>query len=162
MGKRPSLVLVLFVVLIVLARSALIDKAGLGSSLSASRLSNEYLSMSHVRPFDGYTLFAPIRSNISYLIDNSGEVIHTWESEYMPGLSVYLLENGSLLRTGRGVDNPTFPAGFGAGGVVQKIDWNGAVVWEYEYSNDQHLLHHDIEVLPNGNVLMIASQYKTF
>jgi hypothetical protein len=114
-----------------------------------------------LQPSDGYTLFAPMQSNVTYLIDNGGEVLHTWESEYKPGLAAYLLENGSLLRTGRGVDNPTFPGGFGAGGIVQKIDWNGTVVWEFEYSTDQHLLHHDIEQLPNGNVLMIAWEYKT-
>ena len=106
--------------------------------------------MAHTYPFDGYTLFAPMRSNITYLIDNSGEVIHTWETNYIPDLSVYLLENGSILRT--------------APGLVQKIDWNGTVVWEYEYaeySSNQYLRHHDIEPLPNGNVLMIAWDIKT-
>lgn len=112
---------------------------------------------------DGYTLFAPMRSTTTYMIDNSGEVIHTWESNYRPALSVYLLENGSILGTAfPGLPaNSSFTAGGGTGGVVQKIDWNGTVVWEYEYSNNQHLLHHDIEPLPNGNVLMIAWEYKS-
>jgi hypothetical protein len=132
------------------------------SSLSLeSELSSRLLSLSHARPYDGYTLFAPMQSNITYLIDNSGEILHAWESAYKPGLAAYLLENGILLRTGSGVDNPTFPGGFGAGGVIQKIDWSGAVVWEFEYSDDQRLLHHDVKPLPNGNVLMIAWEYKT-
>ncbi|GAH39341.1 unnamed protein product, partial [marine sediment metagenome] len=35
------------------------------------------------------------------------------------------------------------------------------LVWEFNYSNDQYCLHHDIEVLPNGNILMIAWEFKT-
>jgi len=111
-------------------------------------------------PFDGYTLFAPMKSTITYLIDNSGEVIHTWESDYEPRLSVYLLENKSIIRTA----SPDLPSNFtggGAGGLVQKLDWNGTVIWEFEYSNNQHRLHHDIEALPDGNVLMIAWENKT-
>ncbi|MFN2164837.1 MAG: aryl-sulfate sulfotransferase, partial [Anaerolineae bacterium] len=34
-------------------------------------------------------------------------------------------------------------------------------VWDFEYANSQHRLHHDIEPLPDGNVLMIAWEYKT-
>jgi len=110
--------------------------------------------------FDGYTLFAPMRSTTTYLIDNSGEVVHTWESAYKPRLSVYLLENGNILRTAFLGSNPTFPGG-GAGGGVEKIDWGGTVVWDFEYSSDQYCLHHDVEMLPSGNILMIAWEYKT-
>ena len=111
---------------------------------------------------EGYTLFAPMRSTTTYLIDNSGEVVHTWESEYNPGDSVYLLENGNILRAG----NPgqqagrTFGTG-GAGGIVHEIAWDGTVVWEFQYADDQHRAHHDIEPMPNGNVLIIAWEYKT-
>jgi len=49
--------------------------------------------------FQGYTLFAPIGSTTTYLIDMEGRVVHQWESDYPPGQSVYLLENGHLLRT---------------------------------------------------------------
>ena len=49
--------------------------------------------------FNGYTLFSPINSTNTYLIDNCGYLINSWTSSYTPGLSVYLLEDGSLLRT---------------------------------------------------------------
>jgi|GEM_PF-1112675 len=159
--RKLSLVFVLCVILTALVMNPLTGKGRFNSSSLESELSNEHSNMAHTCPFDGYTLFAPMASNITYLIDNSGEILHTWESEHKPGLAAYLLENGSLLRTGCGVNNPTFPGGFGAGGIVQKIDWNGTVVWEFEYSSDQYLLHHDIEPLSNGNVLMIAWEYKT-
>jgi hypothetical protein len=111
-------------------------------------------------PFDGYTLFAPIMSTTTYLINLSGEVVHTWNSNYNPRMSAYLPETGHLLRTAKMSVNPTFDAG-GAGGGVEIIDWDGNVIWDFEYSTDQHCLHHDIEMLPDGNVLMIAWEYKT-
>ncbi len=42
--------------------------------------------------FDGFTLFAPIKSTETYLINNCGEKVHSWSSQYQPGLSCYLLE----------------------------------------------------------------------
>ena len=110
--------------------------------------------------FDGYTLFAPNMYTSTYLIDNEGRLIHQWESEFNPGASAYLLDNGHLLRTVRDAENPDFSVG-GAGGRVQEFDWDGNLVWEFAYSNDQHRSHHDIEKLPNGNVLMIAWENKS-
>jgi hypothetical protein len=104
--------------------------------------------------YPGFTLFAPIQSTTTYLIDMQGDVVHTWESDYRPGQSVYLLENGNLLRTAS-VQNPAVNAG-GAGGLVQEIAWDGMVLWEYAYSSGKFRLHHDVEPMPNGNVLMIA------
>jgi hypothetical protein len=114
------------------------------------------LISSQAGAFEGYTLFAPLTSTTTYLIDMNGEIVHTWGSQFSPGNSVYLLDNGSLLRTakpgGRGGD---FNAG-GAGGMVQRIAWDGAIMWQFDYSDGTKRLHHDIEMLPNGNVLMIS------
>jgi hypothetical protein len=38
----------------------------------------------------------------------------------------------------------------------------GTIIWEYTYSSDQAVLHHDIESMPDGNVLMIAWEYKSY
>lgn len=105
----------------------------------------------------GFTLFHPIRSTTTYLVDNCGREVHRWESEYTPGNSVYLLEDGRLLRTAKtALDaNPVFVAG-GAGERVQLVGWHGTVLWDFVYSNDTVRLHHDIEPLPNGNVLLLA------
>ncbi len=46
--------------------------------------------------------------------------------------------------------------GGGVGGGVQYIDWDGNVLWDYVLSNNTYQHHHDVEPLPNGNVLMIA------
>ena len=36
----------------------------------------------------GYTLFAPMASTDTYLIDNDGRVVHRWTSAYRPALGV--------------------------------------------------------------------------
>jgi hypothetical protein len=112
------------------------------------------------RSFDGYTLFTPECSKNSYLINNNGEIVHEWRSNTMQGLAVYLLENGNLLRTDLPGAHPTFFGG-GVTGRAEILDWNGTLVWYFEYSTDQYCLHHDVEMLPNGNILMIAWERKT-
>ena len=109
-------------------------------------------------PFDGYILYTPIRSKITYLINNEREVVHTWKSNYSQGLGVYLLENGNLIRS----DCPGLPTILGGGfsGRVEMFDWNSSLIWEFEYMNKELCLHNDIEPLPNGNILMIAWELK--
>jgi hypothetical protein len=106
----------------------------------------------------GYTLFAPWRYPITYLIDNLGRYIHSWPSAYRPGHMAYLLDDGSLLRAAD-VGNPWF--GGGTGGRVEIIEWDGTLRWAFDYSSDSFCQHHDIKRLPNGNVLMIACEYKS-
>jgi hypothetical protein len=108
---------------------------------------------------NGYVLFAPINSYTTYLIDKCGKQVKTWTSTYKPGQSVYLLENGDLLRSGN-ANNTTFNAG-GKGGVIEKIDWNGNVIWSYTISSNTNCQHHDVKALPNGNVLAIVWDKKT-
>ncbi len=105
--------------------------------------------------FDGYTLFAPIKSNVTYLIDNCGEKVHSWTSTHQPNLSCYLLDDGTLLRAGK------VPGPGGGGGVVETIDWNGTVTWTYTVPQALGLQHHDIERLPNGNILLIVQDVRT-
>ncbi len=105
--------------------------------------------------FSGYTLFSPMRTATTYLIDNYGRQVHSWASAYQPSLSVYLTEDGYLLRSIK------IPGTDGAEGGVQKIAWDGTVVWEYVYASADYYQHHDIEPLPNGNVLLLAQEHYT-
>lgn len=103
----------------------------------------------------GYTLFAPVIDGApTYLIDNHGQVVHSWQSDLPPGLAVMLLEDGTLLRT----EAPSAQAmgGGGAGGIVKKISWDGVVTWHYEHYGPTYRAHHDVEILPNGNVLLLV------
>ena len=67
--------------------------------------------------FPGYTLFAPMNSYKTYLVDNDGRLVNEWEATMLPGVSAYLLEDGSLLRTGQPGGNSDFVAGGQAGQV---------------------------------------------
>ena len=100
--------------------------------------------------FKGYTLFCPMPSKITYLIDNYGRIVHTWESQYDPNLGIYLLENGNLLKSFIRDDESC---------GVEIISWDGTLLWQYDYYSSEYEQHHDIEPMPNGNVLIIARQY---
>lgn len=111
--------------------------------------------------FPGYTLFSPLDTSNTYLIDNEGRVIHEWVMEHRT-FAAYLLENGHLLRPiTYGNDGNGHFHGGGAGEGVQEVAWDGTVVWEFRYSSEDHLMHHDVEPMPNGNVLIIAWERKT-
>lgn len=113
------------------------------------------------KSFNGYTLFSPIPSTNTYLIDNKGYLIHEWTSQYRPAQSVMLLPDGNLLRPAIIQSGNIFLAG-GAGGRVEKYDWNGNLIWSFDYYSAEHCTHHDVEYLPNGDVLMIAWENKSY
>jgi hypothetical protein len=110
--------------------------------------------------FRGYILYSPLLSTTTYLIDQNKNVVHTWESEFPPGVSVYLLDNGNLLRSARHPDAPLFLAA-GQGGRIQEYTWEGELIWDFVLASQDRIQHHDIEPLPNGNVLAIAWERKT-
>ncbi len=104
----------------------------------------------------GYTLFAPLTSNETYLINNCGEIVNQWSSDYFPGNSVYLLENGNLLRAAR-IPNASINFG-GVGGKIQLFDWDGNLLWDYTHSSPMFTQHHDVYPMPNGNILIISAE----
>lgn len=108
--------------------------------------------------FNGYTLFSSLGSDTTYLIDNCGKEVHRWNSLYRPAMSVYLLEDGRLLRTCK-LPSTLYPVA-GRGGRIEMLDWNSNVLWSAELHDNLWHPHHDIEYLPNGNILVLAWEYK--
>jgi Arylsulfotransferase (ASST)/Secretion system C-terminal sorting domain len=107
-----------------------------------------------------YTLFSENGSNQAKLVDTANSVFHTWNFANAPtGYSTYLLPNQILCRSVQ-VNNPFFQGG-GQTGRIQKVDWNGNVLWDYTNSTSTTQLHHDHCVLPNGNVLVICYEIKS-
>ena len=109
-------------------------------------------------PAPGHRLFSPLPLNRTLLIDNAGTLVHSWDSDARTGIATKLTPWGTVMRaiyTGGPVINP------GQGGGVQEQDFEGNVIWEYHYSTSEVRSHHDLEVLPNGNVLMVAWDFKT-
>ncbi|WP_299519607.1 aryl-sulfate sulfotransferase [Winogradskyella sp.] len=108
--------------------------------------------------FEGYTLISPVVSNNSYLINMEGYVVKKWISDNIP-LAVYLDENGHLLRTYK-VESDDFNSGGKTGGI-EMFDFEGNVIWDWQYCNSDYCLHHDISILPNGNILATVWDRKT-
>lgn len=107
--------------------------------------------------FEGYNLLAPNSSDYTYLVDNCGQVINQWESEYRTGLSAYILEDGSLLRTAQLSSSATPPfSGGGTGGRVERFSWEGELIWSMNWADTLQHQHHDIEWMPNGNLLILG------
>ena len=107
----------------------------------------------------GYVLYTPIGSSSLYLVNNAGDVVHTWKNPD-GGMSHYLMPDGSVMRGFRDPEILHFRQG-GVSGGLQQLDWDGNVVWEWRLGDEKRVLHHDIEPLPNGNVLAIAWEVKT-
>ena len=123
----------------------------------ASPITVFHMTKSNTDIFDGMILFSPMYSTKTYLIDNTGTIKHTWSSNYFPGEAIRWLGDGTILRTIK----TNVPGYGGAGGGIQKIRWDGTVVWDFRYNTDGNLSHHDIMPLPNGNVLILTWQTKT-
>ncbi len=103
--------------------------------------------------YNGYTLFSPVADTRTYLIDNCGHELRRWEFDQVPGMMAYLLEDGSVLRASRLFEG--FGAG-GSGGLIEMRSWEDELLWSFAYSSDSIKQHHDLEYLPNGNVLIIS------
>ena len=107
---------------------------------------------------DALILIASNGGKTISLMNKQGEVIHNWTSNMSLGNDFQLLPNGDILvmlkQTSNKLQNLTFG---GYGGVVQIIGPNGEVKWSYDkFSNDTAMAHHDVEMLPNGNVLIMV------
>ena len=88
---------------------------------------------------EGYTLFSPINSKETFLIDNCGYLIKKWTSENVPGQTAYLLTSGDLLRAAR--ISGVFTGG-GVGGKIEIFGWDGNLKWSYILANEKYHQHH--------------------
>jgi hypothetical protein len=118
------------------------------------------LMLSEAGVYTGYTLMPPKHHGTTYLIDVEGNVVNSWESDYPPGQSAYLLPNGNLLRAAM-VKVQGGGTGGGEGGRIEEYDWEGNLVWEFDHATQDYQLHHDIAPLPNGNVLALMVERKS-
>ncbi len=108
-----------------------------------------------------YTLYSTMMGTTTYLIDTNNINFHTWTTTatYKTCYSSYLEPGGNLFRS-VGKSGNSFTGG-PICGEVQKVDWNGTVLWDFVYSTTQYCTHHDICPMPNGNILLIAYERKT-
>ena len=103
---------------------------------------------------DNYILVNDAGNNRVYLMDKKAKLLHEWNLSNKIGNDVYLLNNGNLLASLE-TDNPKINLG-GKGGKLQLINPDNEIEWEFEYSSIEGETHHDVELLPNGNILAMV------
>jgi|TARA_R110000737_G_scaffold17480_1_gene35173 hypothetical protein len=112
-------------------------------NFSFSQINTIGLQKTSTLASEGYTLFSPEKNRNVFLIDNCGEKVNQWTFNESPALTSYLLSNGNLLRAG--ADS------------LEIKNWANQPVWSYAMSQNGYLQHHDIQPLPNGNILCICT-----
>ena len=107
---------------------------------------------------EGYVLLNPLNYSKTYLLDNCGRIINNWNASTSNSAYAEITPEGTLLKT-ENHSNTEFSAG-GAAGWIFEQSWEGEKIWEYLISDSLMRLHHDIELMPNGNLLAIAWEKK--
>jgi hypothetical protein len=106
------------------------------------------------RSCPGYNLLTILQKSRADLIDEEGNLVHTWS--YQPSREwghCELLPSGDLLIMG--VDPPKEPLPWFADTerYLMRLNWAGEVLWKYNLT-----AHHDIERTPRGQLLTLAFQ----
>ncbi|MCB0758474.1 MAG: aryl-sulfate sulfotransferase [Flavobacteriales bacterium] len=104
--------------------------------------------------FDGFALYNNQNQSTAYLINASGQIAHSWSLPSNANYAMALKPNGNIVRGA--VNQGNSLNGAAVGGKLQEFTPNGTLVWEFVYSTSQYVTHHDICLMPNGNVLMTA------
>ncbi len=103
---------------------------------------------------EGYVLFSPVSNDKTFLIDECGQIIQKWETLGVPGMMGKLTNEGDLYKARRS-GSPIFSGG-GVGGKIDGYDWDGNTLFTYDLRDSSFHQHHDIEILPNGNILALG------
>ncbi|MBQ4803470.1 aryl-sulfate sulfotransferase [Aquimarina sp. MMG015] len=114
------------------------------------------------KSLNGYTLFSPNSSIIpskTFLINNCGEIVNEWSSNFKAWGVDYITEDGDLYSAH--VDNQSTLNIRGNTGRIEKKDWDNNLLWGLTYSDTDFSFHHDYLPLPNGNILMVVAYRKT-
>lgn len=107
-------------------------------------------------PAPGLRLVQPAYGTEALLLDASGAVVHSWVGA-STSLSGHLMPDGSLIRAiGTGPYPPS-----GSTGGIQRVAFDGTLLWDYRHDGPGFFAHHDIHPMPNGNVLLIVWDERT-
>ena len=116
---------------------------------------------------EGYTLFSPLPNQNSsgifntFLIDNNKNVVNQWSHDCKPVTISYLLPDSSIVIPCTQDEVDGLGGNGLAGGRILKLSWEGEVLWDDIFAENNFQPHHDIEPLPNGNILFITYERKT-
>ncbi|MGI9271589.1 MAG: aryl-sulfate sulfotransferase [Woeseiaceae bacterium] len=100
----------------------------------------------------GVTLIDPGARKPFYLINNDKEVIGEFSGEYYSFMQ--LLPNGNIIGSSN-MFSSVFEHGGGHTGCIEEYEPDGTLVYRLALATDDYIHHHDLEKLPNGNILAV-------
>jgi len=120
--------------------------------------------------YNGYTVVTPYRSNLIFLIDMVGRVVHSWRADPARNAEAWFLRrlpSGTWLALNyymshfEDASSPDrAPSSFSSADFekeVVELDWDGNVLWRYSAPKDW-VIHHDMARLRNGNTLILMEK----
>ena len=104
----------------------------------------------------GVTLIDPGSRKPFYLINNDKEIIGEFSGDYYSFMQ--LLPDGNILGSSN-MYSDRFKDGGGNSGCIEEYRPDGSLVYRLALATDDYIHHHDLEKLPNGNVLAVIWEH---
>lgn len=105
--------------------------------------------------FDDSYVFAIENGGFSaFLLNKEGFKVKEWSFDQKLGNDIEILHNGNFVAMFKQIVSPiTFG---GVGGEIKILNSDGSTQWSYLCADNNKVAHHDVEMLPNGNVLFLV------
>lgn len=105
---------------------------------------------------DPHPIFAVrLGATSAAVISKEGEILEEYTFQNRLGNDVIRLPNGEFL----GIFKPETRDGFtfgGGAGILRRVTADQQTLWEYTIASATELAHHDVILLPNGNVMTLV------
>jgi len=103
-------------------------------------------------------LAVPLFGTEAFLVEKNGQRLKNFELNATLGVDLEILPDGRLLGMFR-VNDPVTTIG-GYGGIIRilipQADGSVTTDWEFVHSTDNFIAHHDVTMLPSGNILFLS------
>ena len=123
-----------------------------------------YINIVYSGVYNGLILYSNsqgVGSSNTYLMNNGYTYMNSWDhSGGVVGIP-HLNQDRSIIVQIRSTEHSFGNSHGPIGGIFQRLDWYGEILWNFSYYNDVFHPHHDFEVLPNGNILVLGWEKKT-
>jgi hypothetical protein len=133
----------------------MISKKNLSAALTVTTIFLGLVARIQAAPaYQGYIFCAS--GQTAYLLNPSGTKVHEWKATSSARSCAYLLPDGSALFP---IQTSCTVRGDGAypHGRLQKVSWEGKVIWDAVVCDETFTPGYDLEPLPNGNVLVAGA-----
>jgi hypothetical protein len=96
-----------------------------------------------------------LATNGSAVINKQGEIVQEYTFENRLGNDLEILPNGEFLGMFKPNGRDDFSFG-GSGGILRRVTADQQTLREYTIASETEIEHHDLERLPNGNIIAIV------